>query len=242
MESPSPLQPIRAGKSPASGHGFIQRRRNSSYFVFPKLTSSPLATVLSSSSSSAFSSVPHPSSQHPSVSKIQSERQEELRKSAEEKLRDAKSPANVSLTPEKSVVPGSISSLSAHTSALSRPASAVPFYHEKLSISEKDVSPLLTRGNKRSLDVVNTSVLTETKRLKRSSTSENSTRRRMAFSSADRKAKSADVAVMHSSPISLKSGFRPISAPALVVISFYRLLIFRIMKKLFAKQLRVKKK
>ena len=214
VDSPSPLHPMIAGTSP----GFSLARRNSSY-LSPNLTSSPLVTNFSSSSSSAFSSVPHPSFQQPSLSKSQSEKQEELRKSAEEVLRDAKSPTNVSLTPEKSVVPGSISSLSARTSRLSRPASAAPFCPEKTPPCES-ISPILIRGNKRTLDITNTSTMGARKRQKQNSTSETtSTRRKMAFMSNQRKAKSADVAA---SPIStLKSEFRPISAPALTVSTWY---------------------
>ena len=215
VDSPSPFHPPEA--SPGSScHVFSIRRRNSSYMVSPRLTSSPLVTNFTSSSSSAFSSVPH-SSLHPCYSKSSSQRQEELRKSAEEVLRDAKSPTNVSLTPEKSVVPGSISSLSARTTRLSRPASAAPFCREKLLEASGNVSPVLARGNKRSLDVTSSSMVTATKRHKRNSTSDsNSTRRRMAFTSKERKAKSEGL--MDSSPMaSLKAGFRPISAPALMV-------------------------
>ena len=215
IDSPSPLHPMVTGSSPAFSTQLA--RRNSSSFVSPNLTSSPLVTNFSSSSSSAFSSVSPPSHHHPTLSKSQSQRQEELRKSAEEVLRDAKSPTNVSLTPEKSKVPGSISSLSARTTRLARPASAAPFYCAKTPPHSETLSPILVRGNKRTLDVSNTSMSAARKRQKQNSTSELVLNRRKILSK-DRKVKSADVAWDSLSPIStLKSGFRPISAPALTV-------------------------
>nr|XP_002128266.1 M-phase inducer phosphatase 1 isoform X1 [Ciona intestinalis] len=179
-------------------------RRHASMVTSPMLTSSPMATNFASSSTSAFSAVDH----------------KQLHKEAEQRLRDSTGSSAGGSTPEKSAVPGSIAALTSRGSRALRPASAIPFGRAKSSpCCSTNISPIPIRANKRSLDATSCSIAASSKRAKCSGSSfteaRSSSRRRMAFSSMQRKTKSAEAAFMHSSPIaSIKQGFRPISAPA----------------------------
>nr|CAB3229177.1 M-phase inducer phosphatase 1 [Phallusia mammillata] len=190
------MSPMATSPAPLSS-----RRRPSGLLMSPNMTSSPMVPHFSSSSSSAFSAVNHV--------EPQIEEEPELRVS----------PRDESSTPEKSVVPGSIASLTAGNVMAPRPSSSVPFYRAKSSpcfLSDAAVPHI--RANKRSLDSsVNTSLACASKRVKCSESllESRSTRRKMAFGAKERKTKSADAAFFSCSPISsLKASFRPISAPA----------------------------
>ncbi|CAK8689395.1 unnamed protein product [Clavelina lepadiformis] len=214
--SPSPMSPM-ASPSPFNA---MRRLPPSTLLKSPSMTSSPVVPHFAASSLSAFSAVARGATKEDASSvNAKNKREEQLCRDAEERLRGAVSPRDRSLTPEKSVVPGSIASLSARTNRIARPSSAVSFSRAKSYPScTGHISPIPVRGNKRSLDATTNSMSTCCKRPKCSGSSfmdSDSRRRKMAFASKDRKTRSADAALMHSSPVaSMKSDFRPISAPA----------------------------